>query len=66
MNERCVNCRYSHSSTRDFRCRRYPPMVYSDGEGEFAMQQSAWPEVRGDNWCGEWHAKTKRVAERVG
>jgi len=63
MRPRCVNCRYSYSSAAAFRCRRYPPAVFLDGEGEFAMQQSAWPQVEGDDWCGEWHLKREQIEE---
>lgn len=37
-------------------CRRYAPHpgAQSQGNGAADAEESPWPEVASDEWCGEW------------
>ena len=60
--ERCQNCRYSFLyGWRDaleivqihqvHQCRRRSPIIVEKG--------SSWPEVIGQDWCGDWEQKVE-------
>jgi len=58
--EQCSNCRFSRESNRSdnagvklLLCRRYPPSIVQFENG-MMLEQSAWPTVRFNAWCGEW------------
>jgi hypothetical protein len=48
--EACENCRFFLPVPKSVggKCRRYPPVVKPDFDN--------FPEVAGDDWCGEWQA----------
>ena len=59
----CSVCRFALASapsmdlaaTKMYACRRYPPTTHIVGNpaGE-PIVASAYPTVKGDNWCGEY------------
>lgn len=50
--ENCWNCRFWFGDDgRSGECRRNPPTVLKYNE------ESQFPEVSRDDWCGEWRAK---------
>lgn len=63
----CTGCRYFWK-TREFdrhdgqglmirgQCRRLAPAVPYRGSSPREDQVRLWPNVYGDNWCGEWVA----------
>jgi hypothetical protein len=46
----CKSCRYYHRLLVGElgECRRYPPTIDQLGKGK-------WPEVKPDDWCGEFN-----------
>ena len=58
----CDNCRFSDFvGTLEFgACRRYAPKassVQDRDERDSLGPIAKWPEVHGDDWCGEWQRK---------
>jgi len=38
-------------------CRRYPPGAYIEGDFEVTWTKYEFPDVRSDDWCGEFQPK---------
>ncbi len=56
--ERCRDCRYFQEIATGpviGNCRRYPPTIIQDDDGETAMfPSSVYPVMVGEGWCGEF------------
>ena len=52
----CPGCRFFEPVFTHGLCRRYAPRPSVDGS------EPAWPEVAGDDWCGEF----EKVADAPG
>lgn len=62
----CSTCRFAKADTTKeaFFCQRFPPVmvegVASDSNDDgmlnsvYSITYSLWPEVRFDDWCGEY------------
>jgi hypothetical protein len=58
----CATCRHFLKISFDAYCRRFPPVpvavssFHSDNDpnNTYHTVQSCWPEVRPENYCGEW------------
>lgn len=50
-NQECSNCKF-YSGDRHGICRRYPPKII--GFDSMDNQNSEFPVVDQDDWCGEW------------
>jgi hypothetical protein len=61
--KRCGNCKFYDFFPQ--RCRRLPPQLVADSNYDrdaelyFSTTTTEWPNVRADDWCGEW----KRIDE---
>jgi len=56
---RCRGCLYwvQKKNTKGL-CRRFPPtVVHVPRWGD----ETAWPRLSADDWCGEWKDKTKHT-----
>jgi hypothetical protein len=66
--EKCVACQFYDRDDADVaekgvrwgKCRRTGPMVHPVSTKAY-MVEGIWPQVRDDDWCGEWAAKTRRI-----
>lgn len=57
-NKTCRNCHYFDNGY----CRRYPPQVSveieGDGAGLLSHECASWPITSGHDWCGEFTDRT--------
>jgi hypothetical protein len=51
---RCETCKY-YSNVQD--CRRFPPQLIQSAT--WRGENSTFPHVEHNDWCGEWQAKPK-------
>lgn len=70
---KCVSCMYyDRKSARAGEargvqwglCRRDAPRLNPVNAKTHAIE-GVWPTVRDDDWCGRWHAQTRRAGEAV-
>lgn len=55
MNKRsCTDCVYSNEEYQVLKCRRYAPKPATGGD------ETKWPTVRSDDWCGEFVTRVSR------
>jgi hypothetical protein len=65
--EKCVGCQFydrdearaKDKGVRWGKCRRTGPMV-NPASAKSYMVEGVWPQVRDDDWCGEWVAHKQR------
>jgi hypothetical protein len=52
----CHNCRHFEvGDDSGAECHRFPPQVILDHTDTTRLDcDSRWPQVYGDDWCGEW------------
>ncbi|WP_375188436.1 hypothetical protein [Sphingobium yanoikuyae] len=50
MRQHCQDCRFLHRSM--MQCHRNPPLIRTSGAGTHGI--SEWPQVKANDWCGEW------------
>lgn len=55
----CSTCRFFHHIRIDVECHRHPPVRWERSRSKpdgttYHWGQSYWPEVKHDDWCGEW------------
>jgi hypothetical protein len=77
MTENCANCRFSAPASmirstgerQSLVCRRFPPTVtiypaklIPNVRTEFDAVTIGQPEVRPDDWCGEWLTSQGRAS----
>lgn len=67
-NRKCQNCEYyqQHQGSQGGVCRIKPPQVATSinvkGVG---MPKAVWPNVRKDDWCGEFKQKTGKPTPEI-
>lgn len=56
--QNCSNCVFRWANNT---CRRYPPTPKKINQHEvykyLTEHKAIWPEVRPNNWCGEWRQR---------
>lgn len=58
----CLSCKHFNTTANEGRnmrpdfgeCRRYPPQIGSDGDGDAFY---FWPTLPSGEWCGEFHQR---------
>lgn len=59
MKDVCANCRFGNGTDVAGLCQRHPPkVIVLHGEA-----LSLWPEVRLDDWCGDFKSDVEREAD---
>ena len=64
----CIGCQFYDRSTaqtedklvRWGKCRRTGPIVHPVSAKAY-MVEGIWPQVRDDDWCGEWVSSNRRI-----
>jgi hypothetical protein len=56
--------RRDHSDWSYGECRFNPPLVFYDTA--YHEKRSAFPTIRGDEWCGQWRLRDKTTAQQSG
>lgn len=51
----CRQCRHVLPTAQGWECHRYPPALLYAPQS-MAQLKVSWPDVRGDEFCGEWAA----------
>ena len=60
--EKCENCKYWFMIGQDNdegECKRYPPVLDSDGSVPFAAQYWVQCVTYINGWCGEWKPRVE-------
>jgi hypothetical protein len=47
----CIHRREGMLAVDPYECRRYPPAVVT---WDHTRNQTVWPKVKPNDWCGEW------------
>ena len=58
----CADCKYWENSLQQ--CRKHPPtVIHQIMQVGHVMTDaiSTWPEVEGDDWCGDWVEKKEGI-----
>ena len=69
--ERCRECRFWHFDDLEPKqaltygeCRRFPPVRVQSYEALSPLEESSWPLVEEEEWCGEFSRTTNDASSR--